>query len=183
MNNSFYYFFSATSQVLGTVLALFGVFVIFRIQAIKDNMIGIGQSLLDRLERLNPKQAQSFKVPQGYTFGNFKRTIRNAVTRKDINNLKAKIELITNEQYKFYNRNITKLEKLLKSLIEKTIRWSVVTAVVIVFCLLIIPFGQYFLCHRWLLYTMFFIVIAGVVFIFMSLISILIDSLNDPKLE
>ena len=183
MSNSFYYFFSATSQVLGTVLALFGVFVIFRIQSIKDNMIGIGQSLLERLERLSAKQSQSFKLPQGYTFANYKRTLKNAITRKDIDNLKDKIELNTNQQYKYYNRNIIKLENLLNDLIKNTIRWSISTAVFIIICLLILPFGNFFLCHKCFLYSIFLIAISGITFIFFNLISILKNSLKDPKLE
>ena len=39
MESSFYYFFSSTPQVLGGVLALFGVFVIFKIQALKDELL------------------------------------------------------------------------------------------------------------------------------------------------
>jgi len=35
MSNSFYYFFSTTPQVLAAILALFGVFVIFKIQTLE----------------------------------------------------------------------------------------------------------------------------------------------------
>ena len=48
MSDSFYYFFSATPQVLGGILALFGVFVIFKIQTIKAELIASGQILHNR---------------------------------------------------------------------------------------------------------------------------------------
>ena len=52
MSNSFYYFFSATPQVLAGILALFGVFIIFKIQTLKSELIGIGQYILEKGNRL-----------------------------------------------------------------------------------------------------------------------------------
>ncbi len=49
MNNSFYYFYSATPQVLSGVLALFGVFVIFKIQTIKSEILSIGLNIYENL--------------------------------------------------------------------------------------------------------------------------------------
>ena len=42
MKDSFYYFFSATPQVLGAILALFGVFVIFKIDNLYKRLKSIG---------------------------------------------------------------------------------------------------------------------------------------------
>jgi len=47
MENSFYYFFSATPQVLATILALFGFFLIFKIQALKDELIVKASDILE----------------------------------------------------------------------------------------------------------------------------------------
>ena len=45
MENSFYYFFSAVPQVLGGVLALFGVFVLYKIQTLKDEQVSIASDI------------------------------------------------------------------------------------------------------------------------------------------
>ncbi len=79
MSNSFYYFFSAVPQVMGGILALFGVFIVFKIQAIESNIIGIGQSLLERFRRLNATQLAALVWPNGYTAPQYKRTIGNAI--------------------------------------------------------------------------------------------------------
>ncbi|MEI6048534.1 MAG: hypothetical protein WCS03_06515 [Bacteroidota bacterium] len=46
MENSFYYFFSSTPQVLGGIWALFGVFVLFKIQSLTTDLISISKELL-----------------------------------------------------------------------------------------------------------------------------------------
>ena len=51
-NNSFYYFFSTVPQVLGAVLALFGVFVIFKIQTIQQDLLGLAKSIMDEANNL-----------------------------------------------------------------------------------------------------------------------------------
>jgi hypothetical protein len=43
-SNSFYYFFSATAQVSGGILALYAVFVVFKIKTRKDELLGLGQA-------------------------------------------------------------------------------------------------------------------------------------------
>ena len=183
MSNSFYYFFSAVPQVLAAILALFGVFVIFKIQSTKDNLIGIGQSLVERLGRLNSKQSALFKPPEDYTFQSFRRTIKNAVVRKDIKTLKVKIDLIENGNYKYYGRNMNKLDDFLKNLIDRTIFWSKITALVIIVCLSAIPFGDIILNHIFILFSIFSLVIIGIITIFYNLTSILKESLIDPELE
>lgn len=45
MTNSFYYFFSAAAQVLAAILALFGVFVIFKIQSLTSELLEEGRKL------------------------------------------------------------------------------------------------------------------------------------------
>ena len=183
MSNSFYYFFSATSQVLAAILALFGVFVIFKIQSTKTNIIGIGESLLERLKRINSKQYASFDLPDNFTFRQFERTIENAIMRNDIKKLITTIDIITNDDYKYYGRNIHKLDEFLENLITRTIFWSIITAIVIIVCLSIIPFGQIILNNFFILYSLYGIVIISLIFIFYNLISILKESLENIKLE
>jgi hypothetical protein len=53
MENSFYYFFSAVPQVLGGVLALFGVFVVFKVQSLKSQLLGIAKTFVQKRDTFN----------------------------------------------------------------------------------------------------------------------------------
>jgi hypothetical protein len=45
MENAYYYFFSATPQVLAGIIALFGVFVLFKLQALSNELSPIANNL------------------------------------------------------------------------------------------------------------------------------------------
>ena len=150
MTNSFYYFFSSTPQVLGGVLALFGVFVIFKIQSIRSQLIGLARTMLQEYH------------------------ILEALRKDDILELKSAVELNYNEnkdavEYQKFNR----LFLSLKSLIRSTIKWSIFTAIIIIFCLIMLTMGCVILKNIFFLYTLFFIVITCVIICFFSLVSIL----------
>jgi hypothetical protein len=53
-----------------------------------------------------------------------------------------KIDLLNNINYRFYGRNIHKLFDFRKTLIKRTIFWSIFTAIIIIVCLSVIPFGD-----------------------------------------
>ncbi len=94
-----------------------------------------------------------------------------------------KIDLFDNYNYRYYGRNIHKLFDFRKTLISRTIFWSIITAIIIIVCLSVIPFGDIILDNVTVTYLLFNSVIIGLIFIFYNLLSILIDSLKDPDLE
>lgn len=51
MENSFFYFFSATPQALAAILALFGFFLVFKLQSLKEEMLTKAADLKEYLSR------------------------------------------------------------------------------------------------------------------------------------
>lgn len=171
MSNSFYYFFSAVPQVLAAILALFGVFVIFKIQSLKTELIGIGKFLISDVRNYNDQSDSLLSI-------RIKVQAKIALQNNDINGLKSTFDLFTNKANYFYKK-FYKLYDSLKNIISSTIFWSIFTSVIIIICLAILSQGSYFLCHRELLFLIFWIIITLIVSSFSGLIYILIKSLKE----
>jgi TRAP-type uncharacterized transport system fused permease subunit len=182
MSNSFYYFFSATPQVLGAILALFGVFVIFKIEAIKSQLKGIGQSIIKDMGTnlkddflLTGNTVLRDKAQKSDSEIN---DIKMSIFRNDINGLKSDIDKLDKVIYSSFQSNYNEVYKSLKSLICNTIIWSILTIVVILGCLTILSQGGYFLTHCSLLSYTIWIIIGLICTCFSGLIYILIKSLT-----
>jgi hypothetical protein len=178
MENSFYYFFSATPQVLGGLLALFGVFVIFKIDSLKSEMLGIGRTIIIKLERgftqlhirhpsiiANQKNSDTLNIIQSY------------VEKADIHGLYATVSLIDAEGYTIYKQVYEDLLKIRKEIVKNTIHTSKFTAISICLCLLILPFGKWIVSSPLLLFCLFSVVLLCVVYILYMVISILKKSI------
>jgi len=193
MTNSFYYFFSATPQVLAAILALFGVFVIFKVQTIKSELLAFGQVINNRFANLvEPGEILKDDAPTK----NFRKAIRDSIYKcihsKDMDELKEIIDGINDEnKYKVvcddiiddndYNINQKKFIKEytnLRKIINRTIYLSLLTAFVIIICLATIPLDNYIHCNIFLLNYLFGFVLVSVFCIFSGLIYILIKSLK-----
>lgn len=179
MESSFYYFFSATPQVLGGILALFGVFVVFKIQTIKKQLIGIGQSIIDEIDKLGILYEEElvYKVPIKSTIGH----IKKAMHREDIVGLKRIFDLIDNQYFIVYKQTFNEVYEFHHNLICRTIIISVFTAFITFLCLASIPFSVYILDHPFLLYYLFIIIVDGIFISLYGLIYILIRSLKEPN--
>jgi hypothetical protein len=184
MENSFYYFFSATPQVLGGIMALFGVFVIFKIELIKTELIGVGHAIYDD----NYKFAES-KLPIDLLVDNEDNKvildrIRKVITRKDIQSLTSIFELIDkygNCYYETYSSAYFLYLNAYKTLLKQTVRWSIFTTILIIICLSMIPIGHLICNHIFILYLLFILVLIGIIINFYGLITILKKSLNDYR--
>jgi hypothetical protein len=179
MENSFYYFFSATPQVLAGILALFGVFVIFKMQAIKMELLSFGRSILEEARAKwngdpNEKIASTRLGDTSLIL-----EIDNAIQRQDISKIYRLIEGIDHRDLKYSITLYSEIYKFLQTLLKRTFYLSLFTAMVIILCLSIIPFGKYLLCHLEVLYVTFGIIIVSIIISFSGLIYILRDSLND----
>jgi hypothetical protein len=176
MENSFYYFFSATPQVLGGILALFGVFVIYRIQAITSELKGICQYIIDESDHII-RRALNIKITNTSSDGAHIIKINKAIGRSDKRELKSLLESIV---YKEFDTHKIKFNNEYDSLIfltKNTIIWSIITGLVIIISLTILSQGVYFLSHPHLLTMTFWIVILLIFVCFAGLIYILIESL------
>lgn len=195
--DSFYYFFSAVPQVLGGILALFGVFIVFKLQAIKTHLLGISQTILDQSEitylYYNRQQNTSFS-----------KKLRKAIDTNDISMLKDLVNSIETEVHRVRKATETNDRKVLKvslelkdiehfgplsrsfqivfasqeSLINDTFMFSIFTGATIIFCLIILPLDAYILKVPCLLGILFFLVIICVAYSFYGLVSILKRSLQ-----
>jgi hypothetical protein len=171
MTNSFYYFFSATPQVLAAILALFGVFVIFKIRSLKSELIGIGKSLISNTTNYNDQSDSLISIQ-------IKVNANLALQNNDIEKLKSTFDIFTNK-VNYHYQKFYKVYNSLQSLIKRTIFWSKITVVLIIICLSTIPFGDMILNNVYIFYSLFISVIGCLMFIFINLISILKEALSD----
>ena len=175
MINSFYYFFSATPQVLAAILALFGVFVIFKIQNLKSQMIAIGSSILD--QKISITKSDDLKLTIKVANILILDRIEKAIQRNDIEGLKSTIDLIEDKDFMIYRKTFNNLHLFLKVLIHNTIASSIFTSITIIICLTLIPFGDLIIVNIYVLYSLFFLVIISIIICFYLLISIITKSL------
>lgn len=181
MSNSFYYFFSTTPQVLAGILALFGVFIIFKIQTLKSELIGIGQYILEKGNRLIRIPSIGVKFSKTENNTSILDRIEKDISRNDIKGLKSTIELIDYQDFELSIRKYNNVSDFLQSLIKSTIKWSIYTAIVIILCLAAIPFGDLILKNVYILYSLFTIMIVCITLSFYGLISILRKALIDSN--
>lgn len=175
MENSFYYFFSAVPQVLGGVLALFGVFIVFKVQALKSQLIGLGTSIIRRSEKYHGMSLESIEWNKDKILV----MIQENIDKSDIDALYGVMYMISGPQINDYRENYLKLHPFLKSLVKKTIRASVYTAAVIIISLSLIPFGR-FLVHRENLLSLVFFIMAvataGSFYLFLKILRLSLDN-------
>ena len=163
VGNSFYYFFSATPQVLAAILALFGLFVVFKIQDIKNQLLGIGQSIIDEVQSpVNWKKRYSLNASKD----NFQSVpeFKNKINERNIKELQNLIHQIEHPSYTIFKDKYNELYSSRENLINNTTRWSIVTAIIIVFCLVILFLDNCILNHTTILYILFAILIIYISF-------------------
>lgn len=172
MTNSFYYFFSAAPQVLGGILALFGVFVVFKIQSTKNVLFGIGQNIFDnsRERILSHSTSLSFDITAG---------IADNIQKGDIKELYYAVKKINLEGFTILKERYISVYTNLQNLIKQTILWSIITTITIVLCLIALPFGIYLINHLYILYALFSVTIISLMICCSGLIYILKKALTE----
>lgn len=178
MNDSFNYFFSATPQVLGGIMALFGVFVLFKIQSFTSELLSIGQELEkdlthysrrgEPLESMDERVHMCRRVSIGILTKNVK-YIHDALMANKYYQTTGFLEIRSR-----FDNNYT----LYRSLIDKTVNSAILTGIVIVFCLSMIPLGKWICNKPLLLYTVFIITLLAVILVFYKFILIIKDALK-----
>ena len=161
MVNSIYYTFSTIPQVLAGAVALFGVFVLYKIQVINSQLIGLGDALLREVSPINDKgRIRKYKKILKDNFIYIER-LQKAIYRKDIIGIKRWIYSIVDEVQKFdstktdvnlsnhgkrtvgnHKKQFELIEKYKKGLIITTIcaiTWSSLT---ILYTIIILPFTE-----------------------------------------
>lgn len=180
MENSFYYFFSATPQVLGGILALFGVFVIYKIQAITSEMKGICQYIIDESDSIMRNEG-NIKITNTLSDSGHILKINKAIGRSDKKELKSLLEYVVYKDFDTHKKKFIHEFNSQFSLTKNTIIWSAYTGFVIILCLTILSQGTFFLSHPQLLIAIFWIVILLIMLSFSGLIFILVKSLLEES--
>ncbi len=181
MENSFYYFFSATPQVLGGILALFGVFVLFKLQALSTELISVATKLADYASTYHNSNDDDTIISIRQTF---KEALETWTKSKNVSKIKYILDLLTDErfknsiQYKAFFEEFNNVYGVYKGLINDTVKSSTFTGLIIIFCLSVLTFGKWIICHPAILYLTFSVVIVCVVISFYKLLSILKKSMN-----
>ena len=176
--NSFYYFFSATPQVLAGILALFGVFVVFKIETIKKQLLGLGQYIFDEGDRL-VRQGSSTRLHNTESNSIIIGSLKKAIDKTDLAEIKNIIESINYRPFEAVKERYGNVYDYLNTLKNQTIIWSIITAATIILCLLTIPFGKFLNAHCFILKPLFAITSACIIICFIGFILILIKSLKD----
>jgi hypothetical protein len=160
MDSSFYYFFSATPQVLGAILGLFSVIIIFKIQAVKSDLIAKATAILSVLKTKVRK-----KVTKSISTTSLIKELETAIAEKSV--FKIAIWLTYIEPHKIeeiefsisiFDREVAQLKDLIKYIIYATY----ITSGTIIYCLILIPLGPTILKYTELLFPLFIIGVSGV---------------------
>lgn len=186
LSNSFFYFFSAVPQVLAAILALFGVFLIFKIQALKEELIVKATDILEyvRSSIQNDKDDNEQLSKHRHLIFN---SLANWLKYKNISTFhhiicKFGSDLSLNDNmFATYSDQFIRIYNLHKGLIQATKIFSIVTIITIIGCLLVIPSGEYFLNNPDKLKSLFFITILCVTLCFVGLIIILHFALSNKS--
>jgi hypothetical protein len=175
LSNSFYYFFSAVPQVLAGILALFGVFMVFKVQTVKSQLFGIGKIVVRDLQKyMNIKSIVKDELKDDTI-----NKINSCIDTADINALLRVMNTITDGGYLIFKEEYDKLYSFLKTLINVTIGASIYTAGIILISLMILPFASFILQHPCLLYILFAFILLAVGICLYTFIKILVKSFGD----
>jgi hypothetical protein len=175
--NSFYYFYSAVPQVLGALLALFGVFVIFKVSDLKNQMIGICMTIKDEAESYTFKDGSFLKLNEEMDNSTIFKSLTRYMERIDLVGLKRTLELINNQHFGIPLIRYSDLFSVRKKLIFWTIILSIYTSIIILFCLVCLTLGEKILSCPELLRMLFIITLVLIFICFSGLIYVLIKSI------
>lgn len=182
MADAFYYFFSSVPQVLAGILALFGVFTIFKLQAMQNNLVGFGDEILIDLRWNRQRRKKIMAVP-----GIKITRLEKAVARKDLSEIIYQLgeitKIVDTESYREQNRVFIQRNKKRKSIIKLTIRTSLFTAIWIVYCLIILPFADCLDNNPGFVNTSYVLVVIGSFISIGLMIYIISRSLKDEPLN
>jgi hypothetical protein len=167
MNNSFYYFFSATPQVLGAIMAMFGVLIMFKTQSIKDTLFGYGQTLIFEIEEINNTiQSKRIILSKKRNNTEFIKNLKKFMYEKNLQFIYASMIELEKENFavgKYIFDGFEQEVKRLEKIIRNTIQYSIMSLCIIAFSLCIIPFYSLINNHPLLLLGSYVIVISGII--------------------
>ena len=155
MSNSFYYFFSATPQVLAAIMVMFGVLIMYKITSFRDRLIGNAQTITEDLKR-NPNQVVSKNQKTPSIIASLERSI----VMKEIVLLSyyiSEMDNITDAGLMTLVQIYVAKRRALLRLIKWTYLMTFLSSATIIICLCIIPLGEEILCNITLLFITYIV--------------------------
>ncbi len=160
-NDPFYYFFSATPQVLGAIMGLFSVMIIFRIQSIKSDLISHGTGVVNLINSGIKK-----RISKSRTNDEILKELEDAIVKKSPSSIASVLSLIDPESGVGSSYHMIRFDveiDIHKDLIKSVINATLISSSTIGLSLVLIPFGNWFINRPELLSLLFFIVVLGVI--------------------
>lgn len=177
MENAYYYFFSAVPQTLAGIMALFGVFVLFKLQALSNELSPIVSTLYESLRfpyypeykeirlTLSTLCFDAFNNKSFKPVADYYKTFDNSVLSNYAN-------------YSVYTKRFLSTYKVYDNLLKGTIFATIFTGVIILICLALLPFAKFISCNSVLVFSLFTLIIVCIIIIFYLLITVLKKSLK-----
>lgn len=161
MSNSFYYFFSATPQVLGAITGLFGVIVIFQIQKIRKQLIGIAQNITKILKEEVKEKVCDFKtndeIIKELEYGII--IDEMTIITHYLNDIKNPVSNVIDNSIFLYSI----YKNYLNEIINKSINATLISIITIIFSLILIPFGEIIINNIFLIVLSFSIIVISLI--------------------
>lgn len=182
-SNSFYYFFSAAPQVLGGILALFGFFLVFKIQSLKDELLVSADIVLQFFRGEYNKKDSKIRTPQMLLIIN---QLKKGIQDKNIRSLYFVIKICdknakNNGEKNFLTMDFLHTYDFYQKLKKSTLRLSILTIIIILECLSVLPYAKFIFSRPLLLEGLFFCTILLIAMCFIGLILILYYALSDKS--
>ena len=182
MDDSFFYFFSTVPQVLGAVIGLFGIFVLFKIQILKEEIIEVSKDLKNSIDISAAEETSNMRKDAHILLDRSIQIKNITVLKTFFNNDYARFQQHFNNQAlilsnglvgKFNNLHLT-----YKTIVISTIVLSCLSGILIVACLAALPSKCLLMSKSNLLFWIYRLVTGSIGIIFFGLIMILIISLS-----
>lgn len=180
METAYYYFFSAVPQVLAGIMALFGVFVLFKLQALSNELSPIVDTIYHSIRfpvQNEPSDVKEIRIKLA-------KLCSEASNNKSYKPIADYFKTFDNgifstyPNYSIFSDRFKAISHVYRDLIERTIFATVFTGCIIVICLILLPFAKFISCNYYIVFTLFAIIIISISIVFYFLFMILIKSLK-----
>jgi hypothetical protein len=132
----FYYFLSTISQVLGCFLGLYGLFTVFKIQELKNDMIGLSKTIKKFMK--NESNIETIVLTQEKILN----LLSDSIKASNIFQIDGIIKSISDSRLKPRVDYYTKQYEFYKEFKNKAINTSIFAAITIIISLFFIIIGQ-----------------------------------------
>jgi len=170
MEQIIFYTYSTVAQVLAAIVALLGVFTIFQIQNINNKLTGLSQNYFDSL--IDTRKKNTIPISH-FLLDDFKNSqiSRNyKKTMKIMEEMKSKYGNTIKTLHSAYHSTLN-LHKSKSQQIEKTVCITIISVLLILFCVIMLPFAVRINSFTfWITFVPFFLALSYLMYLIVNLI-------------